>query len=436
MTGTDLDIPVDEAMPIEPGRAAQYLLYVIAGLFVLTFIWTATASLDRVTRGHGRVAPSNQLQEVQYLEGGIVKEIFVKAGDEVKAGQVLVKLDPTQLNVEFRQGKDSYNMLVARIARLQAEAGMADLVFPQDLSAGAPQIVANERALHEARKAELAASIDVQTAKLDQRRQSHEDARVALSTARQSLALAKEELKMLEPLVEKGIEPQIELLRARQRENTARGDVERAEIALARTELEVRQAQGELDQVAKSFSASAVDDLNKAKSDLADLVGELPALEDKVTRTEVRAPVAGVVNRVLVTTVGGVVQPGQTIVEIVPSEDTLVVEAKIKPADIGFLHVGQPAKVKLTAYESAVYGSLSGHIETISPDVIQDKDTGERHYLITVRTDRTTLPSKKGELQILPGMAAEVDVLNGKRTVLSYLLTPLSRVQKNALRER
>lgn len=436
MTGRDLEISVDEAMPIEPGRAAQVLLYAIAGLFALTLIWAGTASLDRVTRGIGRVAPSNQLQEVQYLEGGIVEEILVRAGDEVEAGQVLVRLDPTQLSVEFRQGKDSYNMLAARIARLQAEAGRTALSFPPELSAGAPQIAANERALHAARKAELAVAINVETAKLEQRRQSHEDARVALAVARQSLALAKEESEMLAPLVEKGIEPQIELLRARQRETAARGEVQRAEIAVARAELEVREAEGELDRVSKAFSASAVDDLNKAKAELADLIGELPALKDKVARTEVRAPVAGVVNRVLVSTVGGVVQPGQTIVEIVPSEDTLVVEAQIKPADIGFLHVGQAAKVKLTAYDSAVYGSMDGRIETISPDVIQDEDTGERHYLITVRTDKPTLASNKGELQILAGMAAEVDILNGKRTVLSYLMTPLSRVQKNALREQ
>jgi len=239
----------------------------------------------------------------------------------------------------------------------------------------------------------------------------------------------------MRPLVAKGIEPKIELIRARQRESTARGEVQRSEIIIARTKLEVAEAENELTRVEKTFLATAVDELTKAKAEFSDLAGELPALQDKVARTDVKSPIDGVVNRVLVATVGGVVQPGETIVEIVPNNDTPLVEAKIVPADIGFLHVGQNARVKLTAYDSSIYGSLDGVIETISPDVILDDETGDRHYLITVRTTDSALRTKKGELQIMPGMSADVEILNGKRSVLTYILKPLAQIGDKALRE-
>ncbi len=429
-------VAVESAMPVEPAKAAQYLLYIIAGFFVLTLIWASVAKLDRVTRGQGRVVTTNQLQEVQYLEGGIVKEILVSSGDHVKAGDVLVKLDPTQMNVEFAQGQEGYNQLATRIARLEAEAELQPVAFAAALTVAASDIVANERALYEARQAELDAALQVEQSKLDQRRQALEDSKVALETVREAAILAKEEHEMMQRLVAKGIEPQVELLRARQRDAAARGDQQRGEIAVSRTELEVAEAEGEIERIKKTFTATAADELNKARAEFADLMGELPALQDRVARTDVRAPVDGVVNRVLVSTIGGVVSPGETIVEVSPSADSLIVEAKIKQADIGFLSVGQNANVKLTAYDSSVYGSLEGVIENISPDAIKDEATGEWLYNIKVRTQADTLKSRKGELKILPGMAAEVDILNGKRTVLAYILKPIAHVGDKALRDK
>lgn len=427
---------IEDALPIEPARAAQILLYLIAGLILITFVWAATARLDKVTRGQGRVIPSNQLQEVQYLEGGIVKEILVREGDRVKAGEILVRLDPTQFNAEFSQNQDEYNLLYARVARLDASVAQKPLAFPLDLQRAAPAIVADERNIYDAQMEELEASLEVEMSKLAQRRQSLEEARVAEEYARLALELAGEELAMIRPLVEKGIEPQIELLRTRQRESTARGDMQRAAIAASRAELEVAEAENEIIRIKKTFRASVADELAKAKAEFTSLSGAAPALQDKVARTEVKAPIEGVVNRILVSTIGGVVQPGETIVEIVPSEDTLLVEAEIKPADIGFLRVGQAARVKLTAYDSSVYGALDGRIEWISADAIRDEKKDERHYLIRVRTDKSAIQSKKGDLQILSGMAAEVDILNGKRTVLAYLLKPLAEVGDKALREQ
>ena len=439
MSRTDLapiDIDIDAEMPIEPARAAQLLLYLIAGLVVLTLVWATFAKLDRVTRGQGWVVTSNQLQELQYFEGGIVKEILVAPGQKVVAGELLVRLDPTQMTVAFAQGQEGYNGLVARIARLEAEAAHQPLEFPEVFVNAAPRIVSNERQLYEARMQELRASLDIATSKLDQRRKALDDGRVALETAKDAYTLAAEEHAIMQRLVSRGIEPQVELLRARQREAAAKGDVQRAEIGVGRVQLEITEAEGEIDRIKKTFAASAVDELNKAKAELEELKGELPALQDKVARTEVRAPVAGVVNRVLVSTVGGVVAPGETIVELVPSEDTLLVEARVKPADIGFLSPGQDARVSITAYDSSVYGSLEGAIETISPDAIEDEKTGERFYTIMVRTGGYELKSKRGDLKILPGMAAEVSVLNGKRSVLAYLIKPISTMSDKALRDK
>lgn len=437
MTNRDLTpFATDEALPVEPAKAAQYLLYLIAGLVVVTLVWASVAKLDRVTRGQGWVVTSNQLQELQYLEGGIVKEILVSAGDQVAAGEILVRLDPTQMNVAFTQGQEGYNVLAAKIARLEAEAALAPLKFPEALVTAAPRVTANERQLYEARSAELSASLGIEEKKLNQRKRALDDARVALETAKEASTLATEEHRIMKRLVSRGIEPQVELLRARQRDAAAKGEMQRAEIALSRIELEIGEAQGEIERIRKTFSAEAVNELNKAKEELEELKGELPALQDKVARTDVRAPVAGVVNRVLVSTLGGVVAPGETIVELVPSEDTLLIEAKIKPADIGFLRIGQDARVSITAYDSSVYGSIDGTIETISPDAIEDEKTGERFYNISVRTAADALASKRGDLKILPGMAAEVAILNGKRSVLAYIVKPMSSVGDKALRDK
>lgn len=430
------EFELDDVLPMEPAKAAQLLLYIVTGLVVVTLLWASVARLDRVTRGQGWVVTSNSLQEVQYLEGGIVEEILVSPGDRVNAGDLLVKLDPTQMNVEFTQGQEAFQLLTARIMRLEAEAGLEPLVFPAAFRVAAPDIVMREEALYRAREAEFMAALDVEGKKQGQRKEALEDAKVAYSTAKEALAFADQELAMVRRLVDKGIEPRVELLRAQQREAAARGETQRAKIAVTRSSLEADEATGEIERIRTTFSAAAADELNKAKAELESLRGELPALQDKVSRTDVRAPVAGVVNRVLVSTIGGVVAPGETIVEIVPSEDSLLVEAQIQPADIGFLTIGQSARVSITAFDSSIYGSLDGVIETISPDAIEDEKSGERFYTIRVRTAAESLKDKKRSVRIMSGMAAEVSILNGKRTVLAYIMKPLADVGGKALQEQ
>ncbi|MFN3960366.1 MAG: HlyD family type I secretion periplasmic adaptor subunit [Parvularculaceae bacterium] len=409
---------IDSELPIEPSKAAQMLLYVIAGLVSVALVWASVAKLDRVTRGEGRIVPSNHLQKVQYLEGGIIKEILVRPGDRVKKGDVLVRVDPTQINAKLSSGEGGYHALAARIARLEAAAAGTDLDFPADLAAAAPDVVANERVLYENRKQEFAAALTIEQGKLD-------EAVAARDFARETLALAEEELAIVEPLVKKGIEPRIELIRARQRAAAAQSEKQRAEIA-------VGSAESEVARIRNTFYASIADELAKARAEMTGVAGDLPGLRDRAGRTAVRAPIDGVVHRVLVQTVGGVVQPGETIVEVVPAGDTPLVEAKVKPADIGHIRVGQKARVRISAYDSRAFGSLDGVIETISPDAIEDQKDGARHFLVTVRLDQSSNP---GAPTPSPGMAATVDILNGKRTVLAYLMKPVAEASQTALRE-
>ena len=408
---------------IEPSRAANILLYTIAAFIGLFVLWAALAKVDEVSRAQGRVIPSRQLQVMSNLEGGIVREILVRQGEKVVAGQPLLRLDATQFSAQFTKEQEGYNALVARITRLQAEVDGTAPRFPPGLVETSPALVAAERSLYEARQSELAAQLAVANAQLEQ-------ARSSVATKAQAKSLADRELTLIEPLVEKGIEPQVALLRAQSAASQAAGEYRGAQSA-------VNEAASELRSVREQFRAKAFDDLTAAKAELAGMGRELPALQDRVTRTVLKAPISGTVNRVLVNTVGGVVKPGEPLVEIVPSDDTLVIEARVAPADIAFIHPGQKAQVKLTAYDYSIYGSLVGEVARISPDaVLTDEQTGETHYLVRVRTEGKLEDANGRPLAITPGMVAEVDFLGEKRSILSYILSPIERVGTKALRER
>jgi len=425
---------LDDDLPVMPARAAHLLLYVITALLALSVLWAGFAELDEVTRGQGKIIPSKHLQIVQNLEGGIVETILVRQGQHVEAGDVLVRLDNTQFNAVFLQGQESYNALRARISRLEAEANGTDISFDEELERIAPTLIANETALFNARKAQFIATVSVEAAKLAQRRRSLSEANVTMATALESDRLATSEVNMLAPLVERGIEPRLELLRAEQRRAEAQGTFKVAELAASRAASGVEEVEHTLSSMRERQRAEAFEALAIAKAEISAMVQELPALQDRVARTDVRAPISGTVNRIHVATVGGVVRPGEPIVEIVPQDGSLLVEAFIKPADIAFLRAGQDAQVKLTAYDYSRYGFLEGKVETISADAIENED-GEGLYRIEVRTIGSSLESADGDLEIIPGMVAEVDILNGKRTVLDYILKPISNVSSRALRE-
>ena len=420
---------------LTPKIAANALLICIASFFVLFILWALLSELDEVTRASGRIVPSKQIQIIQNLEGGIVKEILVRQGDKVKAGDVLVKLDRTQFDAEFNRNEEEFLSLEATIARLKAESNFEEPVFDEKLMAEQEYMVSRELNLFNARKAEFDASINSIAARLKQIEQELIETEVSLVSARSASALADREVELLKPLVERGIEPQMELVRAEQRKIEASGDSRIAELGIEKAKKSVEEVNLQIEAERQKFRASALMELNEAETNRNQLVDSLPALSDRVNRTDVLAPTDGIINQVMVSTLGGIVDSGMPIVELVPLDDTLLVEAEVQPQDIAFLRPGQDARVKLTAYDFARYGALEGRVENISADAILN-DQEQYVYVIQVRTEENSLPSDDGNLPILPGMVAEVDILNGKKSIMRYLMNPVLKLQEKAFRER
>ncbi|MEZ5758576.1 MAG: HlyD family type I secretion periplasmic adaptor subunit [Emcibacteraceae bacterium] len=420
---------------IKPKFAANILLLSIFGFFVLFILWASFAELDEVTKAPGRIVPSKQIQVIQNLEGGIIKEILVSQGDEVKAGDVLVRLDRTQFDADFNRNEEEYLSLEAKIARLMAESEFIVPVFDENLTNNHENLVTREINLFNARKAEFDATISSLEARLRQIEQAQIEAEVSLVSAKSASELAATEVETLRPLVERGIEPQLELIRAEQRKIEAEGDHRKAELGIEKAKKSVEETNLQIEAEKQKFRASVLNELNEAQTDRNQLLDSMPTLSDRVNRTDVIAPTDGIINQVLVTTIGGIVDSGMPIVELVPLDDTLLVEAEVKPSDIAFLRPGQQARVKLTAYDYARYGSLDGNVENISAGAILN-DQEQYVYVIKVRTKENSLPSTEGDLPILPGMVAEVDILNGKKTIMRYLMNPVLKLKDNAFRER
>ncbi|MBL4801383.1 MAG: HlyD family type I secretion periplasmic adaptor subunit [Emcibacter sp.] len=419
----------------KPKLAANILLLSIFGFFAIFILWASFAELDEVTRASGRVVPSKKMQIIQNLEGGIIKEIIVKQGDRVKAGDVLVKLDGTQFKADFNRNKEEYQMLKSKLVRLTAESQFKEPVFDPVFVRENEELVRNERNLYRARKAEFEASLNSLKARLRQIEQEAIEAKISLISAKSGEQAARAEVDMLKPLVEKGIEPRLELMRAEQRLIQATGDHQIALLNIGKTKKMVEEVNLQIEAARQNFRANAFTELNEAQNHANKLHDALPALLDKVSRTDVIASTNGTINRVLVTTIGGVIKPGQPIVELVPLDDTLLIEAEVQPSDIAFLWSGQPARVKLTAYDYSRYGSLEAYVENISADAITN-DQGNSFYIIKIRTVKNNLSTDKGNLPILPGMIAEVDILNGKKTIMRYLMNPVLKLKDNAFRER
>ncbi len=426
------------AVSRRPGVGAHLLLFAILAFVVWAVLWAGWAEIDQVTSGQGRVIPSRQVQVVQNLEGGILAEILVAEGERVARDQVVMQLDNTQFLSDFQENRIKMLGLRAVIARLDAElAGDGAPRFSAELEARLPRVVAAERALFEARAQELASAVGRLEEEINQHRREHEETEGRVAQLQRSVELARQEIAILAPLVERGINAPVELIRLRREENQYVGDLESARHNLGRIDAAIAESRQAIAEVRAQFRGRALKELNEAQVNAEALDALLASRSDRVERTVVRAPVAGTVKQVLINTVGGVVQPGQDLMEIVPAEDALLVEAKIRPSDIAFLRPGLPANVKISAYDYTIYGTLEAELEHISADSILDEKTGESHYLVRVRTRRTEIRDAADEvLPIIPGMTASVDVLTGKRSILEYLLKPVLKVFDGALHER
>ena len=426
---------VEGASLYRPRQLAHLLLFTIV-LFVILFLaWASFARLDEVTRGEGRVIPSSQVQVIQNLEGGIVSEIRVRESEIVEAGDVLLRLDNIKAASDLRGGRQRYLALIGAIARLQAEIEERGITFPPDVMSEAQRVALDETALFNARQAALQSELEILRNQASQRDQAVAELDNRLVQLERSFDLASDELKITEPLAAKRIVSKVDLLQLKRQVNDLRGELESARLSHPRLKLAQREAHRRIEDRYLSFRAEAQRELNTVQVEAETLAEAIAADSDRVNRTDVRSPVRGTIKSLNVNTVGGVIQPGQDLVEIVPLEDTLLVEAQIRPADIAFLRPDQAATVKVTAYDFAVYGGLDAEVESISADTIVD-DRGEHFFRVRVRTDSNSLEKAGEPLPIIPGMTTQVDILTGQKTVLDYLLKPILRIRDGAFRER
>jgi adhesin transport system membrane fusion protein len=418
-----------------PHRFAHLLLFAILAFVVLFLLWASWASLDEVTRGDGKVIPSSQVQIVQNLEGGIVSEILVREGAIVPAGSILLRIDNAGAASNLKERRQREVALVAALARLRAEVAGAEIQLPADIAAEAADIAANELDLFRARRDALRSELAILQDQAEQRGQEITELTNRQEQLQRSLGLAREELAITEPLAAKRVVPKVELLRLRRQVNDLQGELASTELALPRAELARREAERRIEERRLGFRAEAQRELGTLQAELAVLKEGMTADADRVRRTDVRSPVRGTVKRLHVATLGGVIKPGQDLVEIVPLEDTLLVEARVRPADIAFLRPGLPALVKVTAYDFALYGGLEARVEDISADTIAD-ERGESFFRVRVRTSSNELERAGEVLPIIPGMTTQVDILTGEKTVLDYLLKPILTLRDQAMRER
>jgi membrane fusion protein, adhesin transport system len=417
------------------GRSTLVLMVLSA--VVLLIIWASIAEVDRVARGDGHVIPSQQVQIIQSYEGGIVKRILVKEGDIVKKGDVLMEIDHSVLVSQLKENKQKYLSLMARAQRLGAEVGGKPLKFGPELLSGADSVVKTETLLYTARRDALENELRLVGQQIDQKRQEVAEAQINLSTANRSLESIKQEINIIEPLVKRGIEPEINLLQLRRTANEQQGKRDSAATSIVRLQSALAELESRRIGATDKYRSEALTDLTAITAQIAELEQKLPSLEDQVNRTELQSPVHGVVNRIHITTVGGVAQSGTPLMEVVPIDDTLLIEAEVKPENIAFLRSGQPVLVKITAYDFSRYGGLTGTLVNIGADAVK---TGEHKespnvYRIKVRTQENALHADGKKFEIIPGMVAQVDVITGKRTVLHYLIDPVLKVRDNAFRD-
>jgi membrane fusion protein, adhesin transport system len=432
------------AVELRTPRTSRLILTCTLALFLIGLIWAHFAILDEVKRGNGRVIPTRQIQVVQSLEGGIVGAILVDEGAIVSQGQTLMRIEDTKFASEFGEIRERRAAMAARVVRLETEAAGKDkLVFPDELDKAAPKAVAAEKSLYDARARKLAQDIDVVAQQETQRRRELDEYSATETKLTETLKLLQREVDLTRNLFQQKVVPEIEMLRVDRQASEMRGQIEVIKASKAKAEAAIQEAQSRLQNAKTTLRAQADEDLAKSRGDLAVLDENIKAAKDRVFRTDLRSPVHGIVNKLNVTTIGAVVQPGANVMDVVPLDDTLLVEGRIKPQDIAFIRAGQDAVVKVTAYDSSVFGSLKGKVERISADAIVDEkaergggEKNEAFYRVIVRTDKNHLGTTEHPLPIIPGMVTTVEVLTGSKSVLDYLVKPARMLREEALRER
>ncbi len=427
---------LSSAMIMQNNMKTKILLWI--GL--LTIIWLITwayfAEIDALTRGQGKIIPSNKMQIIQNLEGGIVSEILVQEGTQVKKGEILLKIDDTSFASMYVESQLRYNELQAKAIRLLAESTGNAFAVTKEIKESSPELIKHEQSLYRSNKKQLNNNITIYTRHVNQKRNELKEARAKLEQLTTNYELISREVALNKPLVKKKIISEVEFLQLQRQQNTIRGEMRAIKLSVPRLISVIEEEKNNITEVKLDFHNAAKEAFNEVKAEMSRIKRTNIAREDKVQRTLVRSPVTGTIKQLLVNTVGGVVKPGMDIIEIVPTQDNLLVEAKIRPADIAFLYPGQRAIVKFSAYDFAIYGSLEGTLTHISAGTIVDEIDKQSYYLVRIKTDKNYLGSEDKKLNVIVGMTADVDIITGKKTVLDYILKPILRARENILSER
>ena len=417
-----------------PSKLRSVLIFWLITVFIF-FLWAALAPIDEIVRGDGKVIPGGENQMIQHLEGGMVSAIMVKVGQKVKADDVLLKVDNLKSSSTYDSSQYKSAELRAKIVRLRAEStGGAFSPSASDMR-DIPMQIMQERSLFISNKERLESQIASLRDLYQQKQGELIEAQGHISEQKHALDLIREEVAISEPMVAEGIKPRVEFLKLKrelsdvsERYNSVRASIPRLRSAINEINSKMREARSE-------YVTKARLELNEVGTELQRVGAESSALADQVTRTVIKSPINGIVQKLYVNTVGGVIKPGDNLIEIVPTEGGLLIEAKIKPADIAFIYPGQKAVVKVTAYDFSVYGSLDGVVSTISPDTETDEKENV-YYIVRIQTNKKYLGTKEKPLKIIPGMMVNVDVITGEKTVLEYILKPLLRAKQYTFSER
>jgi len=413
-------------------RSSSLLLFIIVLLVAALLFWAANTELDNVTRGTGKTISESQNQMVQSSEAGVLRARYVDDGDFVERGQTLFDIDPIDAKGQLEQAEKRQRSLQIQKTRLDAEITESQPEFSSELMLETPEEVANELALYTARRQDLQNSISILEQRKKQRESEIEESQITYQTAQNNLALIRDEIATVEPLVTSGLAPETRLTQLRRDEEENIGRAESAQASQRRLAAALEEIDQELESARQSYVTRALTEKAQISATLSELESALPSLRDRVERNTVRSPVNGVINRINYRTEGAYVQPGDVLLEIVPVGEDLIVEARINPSDIPDIIVGHDVRISLSAYEAIKYGRMDGKVLNISADALSDPNTGEQYYQVDISILSKLYEDSGEEVLLLPGMVATIDVLSGKRTVLQYFWQPLARIKERA----
>lgn len=413
----------------------RIVLYFWVVAIIIFIVWANFALIDEIARGNGEIIPSSQNQIVQNLEGGIVQDILVHEGEIVKKGQILLKIDNKKSTSSYGSNIIRVEALQAKIARLKAESEGKDFKVSKELRSKIPNIVANEESLYNTNKRQLNAKINALKERLVQKKQELSEAKTALQHLKSAQEMIETEVRMTQPMVAKGVRSRIDFLKLQREANDISSKYDATRKSIPRLKSAIKEVQSSINETKYRYKSEAKVKLNESIAELRSLKENSTALKDQVTRTEVRSPMNGIIQTLYVHTIGGVIKPGEDLVEIVPDDQKLLVEAKIKPSDIAFIYFGQKAIVKFSAYNFSIYGGLEGKVVLISADT-QTNDRGDVFYTVRIQTDKNYLTRGNEKLKIIPGMTVTVNIITGKKSVMDYILKPILKTKQYMFSER